>query len=192
MVVIGGTALTGGRGTILGHRARHPHPARDAQRHRAGRRARPRLQHLHRRDHSWHDGAPLLARAPTSGGDLTDERRSHPHGAHRQVLRSRAGARRRQLQRRTPGDRRPPGRQWRGQVDADQGAFRRRARDQRRHHRARQARRHPQHDRRDRARHRDDLPGFGARHAALDRAQSVPRPRAAQGSALPEPHGRKR
>src|SRR5580704_14824480 len=40
-----------------------------------------------------------------------------------------------------------------------------------------------------RARHRDDLSGFGARHAALDRAQSVPRSRAAQGSAIPQPHG---
>ena len=87
-------------------------------------------------------------------------------------------------------DRRPARRQRRGQVDADQGAVRRRA--------ARPAatsivrgrtRRHPQHDGRDRAGHRDDLPGFGAGHAALDRAQSVPRPRADQGPALPQPHG---
>ena len=38
--------------------------------------------------------------------------------------------------------------------------------------------------------HRDDLPGFGAGHAALDRAQSLPRPRADQGAALPQPDGR--
>ena len=86
-------------------------------------------------------------------------------------------------------DRRPARRQRRRQVDADQGAFGRVARDQRRHLRARQEGRDAQHDRRDRARHRDDLPGLGAGHAALDRAQSVPRPRTAQGPALPQPHG---
>ena len=49
----------------------------------------------------------------------------------------------------------------------------------------------PQHDGRDRARHRDDLSGFGAGHAIVDCAQSVPRPRADQGAALPQPHGRR-
>ena len=49
--------------------------------------------------------------------------------------------------------------------------------------------RDPQHDRRDRQRHRDDLPGLGPGHAALDRAQPVPRPRAGEGAGLPQPHG---
>ncbi len=54
-----------------GDGARHLHPARHAQRHRADRRAGPRLQHLHRRDHPRHDGAPFMARTPTSRGNLT-------------------------------------------------------------------------------------------------------------------------
>ena len=71
MVVIGGTALTGGRGTILGTvlgvfilRVMRNGIVLD-------RRARPRLQHLHRRHHPRHDGAPLVARAPAPGGDLS-------------------------------------------------------------------------------------------------------------------------
>ena len=50
--------------------------------------------------------------------------------------------------------------------------------------------RHPQHHRRYRARHRDDLPGFGARHPIVDCPQPLPRPRADQGTALLQPHGR--
>ena len=64
MVVVGGTALTGGRGTIFGTLVGALHAARDPQRHRADRRARPRLQHLRRRDHPGDAGA---ARAPPEG-----------------------------------------------------------------------------------------------------------------------------
>ena len=61
MVVIGGTALTGGRGTIIGTvlgvfilRLMRNGIVHD-------RRAGPRLQHLHRRDHPRHDGAAFRA-----------------------------------------------------------------------------------------------------------------------------------
>ena len=53
MVVVGGTALTGGRGTILGTVVGALDAARDPQRHRADRRAGARLQHLRRRSSSW-------------------------------------------------------------------------------------------------------------------------------------------
>ncbi len=189
MVVIGGTALTGGRGTIIG-------TVLGIFILRVMRNGivligvpGPRLQHLHRRDHPRHDGAALRARTPASGGDLSDGRRTHPHGEHQQVLRPRPGARGRQPDCRRQGDRRPARRQRRRQVDADQGAVRRGPGDQRRHLRPRQEGEHPKHQRRDRPRHRDDLPGFGAGHAAVDRPQPVPRPRADQGPALPQPHG---
>ena len=93
------------------------------------------------------------------------------------------------LQGRAQGDRRPARRQRRGQVDADQGAVGRRAGDQRRHLSCAARRSTSARPRRDRARDRDDLPGFRAGHAALDRAQPLPRPRADQGAALPQPDG---
>ena len=49
----------------------------------------------------------------------------------------------------------------------------RRPGEQRPDRRARQAGRHPQHNRRHRARDRDDLPGFGARHATIDRPKPL-------------------
>jgi ribose/xylose/arabinose/galactoside ABC-type transport system permease subunit len=61
MVVIGGTALAGGRGTIIGTVLGIFILRVDAQRHRDDRRAGACLQHLHRRDHPWHDGAAFLA-----------------------------------------------------------------------------------------------------------------------------------
>ena len=61
MVVIGGTVLTGGRGTIIGTVLGRADPAADAQRHRADRRSGPCLQYLHRRDHSGDDGAACRA-----------------------------------------------------------------------------------------------------------------------------------
>ena len=80
MVVIGGTVLTGGRGTILG-------TVIGVLILRVMRNGivligvpGPRLQHLHRRDHPRDDGAALLARAPAQRGDLSDGR-PHPHGA---------------------------------------------------------------------------------------------------------------
>ena len=70
MVVIGGTALTGGRGTIIGTvigifilRIMRNGIVHD-------RRAGPRLQHLHRRDHPGHDGAAFRPRAPAPVGEL--------------------------------------------------------------------------------------------------------------------------
>ena len=97
MVVIGGTALTGGRGTIIG-------TVLGIFILRVMRNGivligvpGPRLQHLHRRDHPRHDGAAFMARAPAPGGDLSDGRTADPHGEHHQVLRPRAGARGRDL-----------------------------------------------------------------------------------------------
>ena len=126
MVVIGGTALTGGRGTIIG-------TVLGVFILRVMRNGivligvpGPRLQHLHRRDHPRDDGAPLLARTPAPGGDLSHGRRTDPHGAYQQVLRPRPGARGRDPDGRRARDRRPARRQRRRQVDADQGALRRR------------------------------------------------------------------
>ena len=71
MVVIGGTALMGGRGTIVG-------TVLGVFILRVMRNGivligvpGPRLQHLHRRDHPGHDGAAFLARAPAPGGGMT-------------------------------------------------------------------------------------------------------------------------
>ena len=76
MVVIGGTALMGGRGTIVGTvlgvfilRVMRNGIVHD-------RRAGPRLQHLHRRDHPRDDGAPLRPRTPAPGGDLDHDQTS--------------------------------------------------------------------------------------------------------------------
>ncbi len=85
MVVIGGTALSGGARHHPGHRAGHLHPAGDAQRHRPDRRARPRLQHLHRRDHPGDDGAALLLDRRHQAGTCNDGRTPDPHGAYQQV-----------------------------------------------------------------------------------------------------------
>ena len=71
MVVIGGTASDRRTRHDLRDGAGHLHPPGHAQRHRADRRARARLQHLHRRDHSGHDGAAFLARAPPPRRDLS-------------------------------------------------------------------------------------------------------------------------
>ncbi len=70
MVVIGGTALMGGRGTILGTVLGIFILRIVQERHRADRRSGTRLQHLHRRDHPRHDGAAFLARAPAQRGDV--------------------------------------------------------------------------------------------------------------------------
>ena len=67
MVVIGGTALRGGRGTIIGTVIGVLILRVDAQRHRAHRRAGAGLQHLHRHDPPRDDGASLGARAQKSG-----------------------------------------------------------------------------------------------------------------------------
>ena len=98
MVVIGGTALTGGRGTIIG-------TVLGIFILRVMRNGivligvpGPRLQHLHRRDHPRHDGAALLARTPAPGRDLNRWPKPLVRMEHiTQVLRPRAGARRRQL-----------------------------------------------------------------------------------------------
>ena len=81
MVVIGGTALTGGRGTIIG-------TVLGIFILRVMRNGivligvpGPRLQHLHRRDHPGHDGAPLVARTPAPGGRLSRWPTTRPHGA---------------------------------------------------------------------------------------------------------------
>ena len=70
MVVIGGTALTGGRGTIIG-------TVLGIFILRVMRNGivligvpGPRLQHLHRRDHPRHDGAAFMARTPAPGGNV--------------------------------------------------------------------------------------------------------------------------
>ena len=61
MVVIGGTALTGGRGTIIGTVLGIFILRVMRKRYRADRRAGPRLQHLHRRHHPRHDGPAFVA-----------------------------------------------------------------------------------------------------------------------------------
>ena len=89
MVVIGGTALTGRPRHDHRHRPRRPDPAAHAKRDRADRRAGACLQHLHRRDHPWHDGAALRAREAPQRGDLRWRPRhaSRRDAQHREVLR---------------------------------------------------------------------------------------------------------
>jgi branched-subunit amino acid ABC-type transport system permease component len=121
MVVIGGTADRRPRHDHR-NRARHPHPARHAQRHRADRRARPCLQHLHRRHHPGHDGAALVAGTPASGRDL----RQWPNRLIRmENIASPTAACWRWMTPRSMSTRARSSaarRQWRRQVDADQGA----------------------------------------------------------------------
>jgi len=86
MVVIGVSALTGGRCTIPAQLSASSSYAYCVTAS-VYRRAWPRLTSSSSPSMPWHDGAPLLARAPTPSGDLTDESRPHPHGARQQVLR---------------------------------------------------------------------------------------------------------
>ena len=141
MVVIGGTALTGGRGTIIG-------TVLGIFILRVMRNGivligvpGPRLQHLHRRDHPRHDGAALLARTPAPGGDLTTMAEELVRMEHISKFYGRVQALDDvNLHRQRARDRRAARRQRRRQVDADQGPVRRGRRHQRRHLHARPAR----------------------------------------------------
>ena len=189
MCVVGGTSLYGGRGTIIGTVDRGHPAALDPQRDHRHRRARARLQHVRRAHHPRRGRPPGARRASADRGAaddgdhgtrrrrrppvaplVDDDRRSRSTSAPVTAL---AGV---DFSVGSGRGRRTARGQRGGQVDPHQDprpgpCARAPARSA-----SRVSRPIPEHPRRDRRGHRDDLPGLRPRRADVDRPEPLPRP----------------